>query len=75
LFSLLVDERVRLDDNRKEQVMKALFKKIRQHVEKKKERSMHSKQTKYEKELCTNKEIVFGCIFKNKVFLDIENQS
>jgi hypothetical protein len=34
LFSLLVDERVRLDDNRKEQVMKALFKKIRQHVEK-----------------------------------------
>jgi hypothetical protein len=38
LFSLLVDERVRLDDNRKEQVMKALFKKIRQHVEKKKEK-------------------------------------
>jgi hypothetical protein len=38
LFSLLVDERVRLDDNRKEQVMKALFKKVRQHVEKKKKK-------------------------------------
>jgi len=36
---------------------------------------MHSKLTKDEKELCFNKEIVFGCIFKNKGFLDIENQS
>jgi hypothetical protein len=45
LFSLLVDERVRLDDNRKEQVMKALFKKIRQHVEKtKREVCIPSKQ-------------------------------
>jgi len=35
LFSLLVDERVKLDDNTKEQVMKALFKKVRQQVEKK----------------------------------------
>jgi hypothetical protein len=35
LFSLLVDERVKLDDNTKKQVMKALFKKVRQHVEKK----------------------------------------
>jgi hypothetical protein len=38
LFSLLVDERVRLDGNRKAHAVKALFKKIRQHVEKKNEK-------------------------------------
>jgi hypothetical protein len=36
LISLLVDEIVRFDNNKKAQVMKALFKKVRQHVEKKK---------------------------------------
>ena len=38
LNSLLVNKRVRLYGNRKAHVMKALFKKVRQHVEKKNEK-------------------------------------
>jgi hypothetical protein len=51
---LLVDKRDRLDGNRKTRVMKALFKKVLQHVEKKKMRNIHSKQTKDEKGLSLN---------------------
>jgi hypothetical protein len=35
LISLLVDKMVRLNGNRKSQVMKVLFKKVQQHFEKK----------------------------------------
>jgi hypothetical protein len=38
LISLLVNKRVRFYGNRKAQVMKALFKMVRQHVEKKNEK-------------------------------------
>ena len=38
LISLFIDERIRFDDNRKAQVMKALLKKVYQYFEKKNEK-------------------------------------
>ena len=38
IFFLLIDEKIRLDGNRKAQLIRTLLKKARQHVEKKNEK-------------------------------------
>jgi len=72
LISLLIDERVRFDDKRKAQVMKAL---LYNNILRKRMRSTHFKQTKDEKGLSLNRKIGFGCICVKRDFVDIKNQS
>jgi len=74
LISLLANERVTHDGNKKAQVMKDC---LRRHDNKMKKipGSMHSKQIKHEKGLSLNQDIVFRCIYAKRSFLDIGNQS
>ena len=70
MISLLIDGMVRLDGNIKAHVMKALFKKTKQHSKKV---CILSKQR--QKWVFLNQKIEFGYICANKCFLGIRNQN
>jgi hypothetical protein len=74
LIYLLVDERVRLDGNRKARVMKALFKKVRQHVHEKNEKYAFQSNKRQKRVVFEPRDWVWVHICKERL-LDIENQN
>ena len=74
MFSLFIDKRVRLYGNRKAHVMKALFKKIRQHVEKKNEKYALKANKRWKKDCLWTKRLSLDAYAQREVYWT-ENQS